>query len=352
MSSKNKKTSDMETGFFWSTATEYLNNELAKIRKKSLNTVSTYRISLNAFIDYFNAFIDYLEREKGVSRLKICFCDFSKDNIKSFLIWMKDILHLSEKTCNLRITAIKSLLSYASEESIDITPIYVKAKEVRGINVPSKRIEYFEDYQLNTLFNVVGNETKTERRNAMMLILGYDAALRVSELIDLRTNSLHIEAEVPYVTVFGKGSKYRNVPLMNRTILHIKRYLEEFHPESDMQAPLFYAVTHGKQHQLSDDTVQDILKKYTDKSRLKVHMPEYVHFHMLRKTRAMDLYQEGCPLPYIQQLLGHNSISTTSGFYAFATLKTLANAIEKANPTTDDKKIWKNAEVLKQIYRL
>jgi site-specific recombinase XerD len=345
MSSKNKKTPDMENGFLWNTSTEYLNNELPNIRKKSINTVETYRRSLNAFIDY-------MEKEKGVSRLKICFFDFSKDNIKSFLIWMKDTLHLSEKTCNLRITAIKSLLSYASEESINITPIYVKAKEVRGVNVPSKKIEYFEDYQLGALFNGIGNETKTERRNGMMLILGYDAALRVSELIDLKITSLHIDAEVPYITVLGKGSKYRNVPLMNKTILHIKKYLEEFHPESDMQAPLFYAVTHGKQHQLSDDTVQNMLKKYADKSRAKVHMPEYIHFHMLRKTRAMDLYQEGCPLPYIQQLLGHKNISTTSGFYAFATLKTLADAIEKANPTKNDKKIWKNEEMIKKLYRL
>ena len=265
---------------------------------------------------------------------------------------MKDMLHLSEKTCNLRITAIKSLLSYASEESIDITPIYVKAREVRGLDVPQKKIEYFEGYQLGALLNSVSNTTKIERRNGVMLILGYDAALRVSELIDLKISSLHTEAEVPYVTVLGKGMKYRNVPLMNKTILHIKRYLKEFHPKPDMQAPLFYAVTHGKQHHLSDDTAQDILKKYTEKSRAKVHMPDSVHFHMLRKTRAMDLYQAGGPLPYIQQLLGHESISTTSGFYAFATLKTLADAIEKANPSKDDEKIWKNDEMLKQLYQL
>ena len=73
----------------------------------------------------------------------------------------------------------------------------------------------------------------------------------------------------------GKGSKYRNVSLMNKTILHIKKYLKVFHPGPDM--------------------------------------PDHVHFHMLRKTRAMNLYQEGCPLPYIQQLLEHESISTTSG---------------------------------------
>lgn len=60
-------------------------------------------------------------------------------------------------------------------------------------------------------------------------------------------------------------------------------------------------------------------------------MPEDPHFHMLRKTRATNLYKEGCPLSYIQQMLGHENISTTTGFYAFVTLDTLAKALELTN---------------------
>ena len=66
----------------------------------------------------------------------------------------------------------------------------------------------------------------------------------------------------------------------------------------------------------------------------------------------MNLYQAGCPLSYIQQLLGHESISTTSGFYAFATLKTLADSIEKAYPSNNKEKIWKDESVTKQLYKL
>lgn len=340
-----KVTADKDSAYFWSSASEYLNNELPNIRKKSPNTIESYRRSLNEYIDF-------LENERATNRAKVCYQDFNKNNLKDYLLFMKSSQRLSEKTCNLRITAIKALLAYAAEESMAITALYVNAKAVKGLPVPKKEIEYFEQGQLKALLTAPPNDTKNGRRNRMILILGYDAGLRVSELIDLKISSLHLHAEVPYVTILGKGSKYRNVPLMSKTIDHLNTYLEEFHPVKNMNTPLFYATTHGIIHPLSDDTMQNLLKKYTDESRSVIEMPKDVHFHMLRKTRAMDLYQAGCPLAYIQQLLGHESISTTSGFYAFATLKTLANAIEKANPSGSEEKKWKDKSVLKQLYRL
>ena len=78
-------------------------------------------------------------------------------------------------------------------------------------------------------------------------------------------------------------------------------------------------------------------------------MPSSVHFHMVRKTRAMSLYQESCPLSYIQQMLGHENISTTSGFYAFVTLDNLAKAIEKANPNGEN---VEKKDIVKSFYRL
>lgn len=72
----------------------------------------------------------------------------------------------------------------------------------------------------------------------------------------------------------------------------------------DSKKTMFYAATHGKIHSISDDTAQNVLKKYADQCRMDdVHMPEYIHFHMLRKIRAMDLYRSGYPLSYIQEML-------------------------------------------------
>ena len=82
-------------------------------------------------------------------------------------------------------------------------------------------------------------------------------------------------------------------------------------------------------------------------------VPENVHCHLFRKTKAMDLYKNGIPLPFIMQLLGHESISTTSGFYAFATLEMMSDAINKSVPIIGGtEKLWKNKNAKQALYTL
>lgn len=337
-----------DSTFFWETALQFLEHELPAIRKKSQNTVAAYRASLNICIDY-------LEEMKGFRRERVCFQVLNKENLKDYLMWMGQTRQWSPKTCNLRLTAVRSLLSYASEECMDITPVFVSSKTIHGLTVRSGEIEYFEDDQMAALLHSPGKEKQSERRNRMLLILGYDAAMRVGELVSLKVENLHLDAETPFIRILGKGEKYRSIPLMKKTVRHLRNYLREFHKDPlESATPLFYAITHGRIHRLSDDCIQKVLKKHVEECRAGgISMPQSVHFHMLRKTRAMSLYQEGCPLSYIQQMLGHETISTTSGFYAFATLDTLAKAIEKANPDkTVVEKNWKSEEMTKALYRL
>lgn len=344
---KNKNVAN-DSRIFWKMAKEYISHRLPEIRKSSPNTVKAYRESLNKFIDY-------LESEKKLHRSDISFTDFSRGNITDFLDWMLNAKKYGQKTCNLRITAIHAFLEYAAyENSTDLMTIYLDACTVKGLKACSNTIEYFESSQMKALLATPDPQTKTGHRNQMMLILYYDTAARIAELLEMTIEQLHLEAEIPYLTILGKGRKYRNIPLMDKTVKHLKKYLKIFHPEKVPERPLFYAKTHGEIHPLSHDTVETMIKKYAREcSEKRIVMPEKPHCHMIRKTRAMDLYKNGMPLAHIQQMLGHECMSTTSGFYAFATIETLSKSMAAANSEiSEGRKMWNDKNVLKKIYSL
>lgn len=342
-----KKDLFKDSRVFWNTAQEFVHHYLPDIRRASRHTVISYK-------DGLNGYVAYLEDDKKMQRKNICFEHFSENTVKEYQNWLLNTKGKSPKTCNLRLTALRSFLEYASNEYSDLTSLYVGLREIKDSKTPIKAIEFFEKKQMKAILASPDTGTKTGRRNQMMLIFLYDSAARVSELLELNLGSIHLKADVPYVTLHGKGDKYRNVPLMEKTCRHLNRYINEFHEGSFPDEPLFYAVIHGKRHHLSADTMEQLIKNSAKKAADSgVEMPDSCHCHMIRKTRAMDLYQSGVPLAHIQQLLGHENISTTSGFYAFATLDTLAKSMAKTNTSSDDsEKDWKDPSILKKLYSL
>ena len=187
-----------------------------------------------------------------------------------------------------------------------------------------------------------------------MLIILYDTGARVQELADLNLESLHLDVTNPFITLIGKGRKSRNVPLLKKTVQHLEEYLKKYHPIGE-ENPLFYSFRDRNPHRLSTDSISLVLKTAAKKAKEScADVPKRVHCHMIRKTKAMDLYKNGVPLPFIMQLLGHESMSTTSGFYAFATLEMTSEAMNKAAPSTNLslEKIWKKEEIKKILYSL
>jgi integrase/recombinase XerD len=330
---------------FWKLARNYLHDYMPVTRNLSDKSVEAYKQSLKSYLQF-------LEEYRSLVNEDVTFESFSRDNVKDFVGWLKEH-NYAPKSINLKLTAIRSFLKYCSEEDFELRGIYTEVCSIKKQKEEKRPIQYLQPTATSAILSAYDTKTAKHRRNRMMLILLYDTGARVQELADLNLSSLHLETANPYVTLIGKGRKIRNVPLMEKTVKHLAIYLKEFHREAN-ENPLLYSSLDGKPHCLSTDSISLVLKTAANDARKTCSdVPGNVHCHLIRKTKAMDLYKNGVPLPFIMQLLGHESMSTTSGFYAFATLEMMSDAMKKATPSLkNEDKLWKKDKIKKAIFSL
>lgn len=327
---------------FFLTLRNYLQIYLLKNRGCSQNTVKSYTDSLNLFFCF-------MAEEKGVPLLKMDWGCFSYDNVSAFLIWLHENRGCSRQTQLQRLTAIRSFIQYAGIADLSLVALQTELTKIKLKKPPQKPVSYLSEVQLSILLRQPDPQKTTGLRDMVFMMLMYDTAARCQEMVDLRLQNLELNSTTPCVYLTGKGSKTRVVPIMPKTVQHLKHYLKKFHENTaaGRDAYLFYTVSHGQRHRMSEDTVAAFMKKYGLMAKEAMSdMPERVHPHMLRHTRAMHLYQGGMPMVLLSDLLGHAQLETTR-IYAYADTEMKKEAIERANGTNTtpmSEAIWKNDE--------
>ncbi|MGH3590498.1 MAG: tyrosine-type recombinase/integrase [Pseudonocardiaceae bacterium] len=250
---------------------------------------------------------------------------------------------------------MKAFLTYCSHEDITLVALSQAANALRAPASPRKPIAYLTEPETRAVLAAFTGRTTKSRRNRMLLILLYDTAARVGEITSLTLQDLCLNPP-GHVRLTGKRDKTRVVPLTAKTIEHLRVYLAEFHPNTTtlpVRRPLFYSLHNGKPTRLSTDTAAAVLTAAAAVARRTCpSVPENIHCHMLRKTKAMDLYQQGIPLPIIMRLLGHENVSTTAAFYAFATMDMMREAVNAATPAINPPSERLTEDKLQALYSL
>ena len=142
-------------------------------------------------------------------------------------------------------------------------------------------------------------------RDRAILELLYASGLRVSELVDLPLSGLDLDEAL--VTVFGKGSKERIVPMGGPAVTTLERYLREVRPRLDKGRGEGRVYLNARGTRMRRESVWKLVKK----SARLAGIVKNVSPHTLRHTFATHLVEGGADLAAIQELLGHADISTT-----------------------------------------
>jgi site-specific recombinase XerD len=311
--------------------TRFFIDHLASERAASPRTIASYRDAIKLLLIYFKT-------EERIPPEKLRLADIDRPRVLRFLDWLQDERGCSEATRNQRLAVIKSLCRYTAVEQPDHLEQVTQILAIRQKKTPSPQLGHLTADEVKALLAQPGIASGRAVRDTVPLTLAYDTAARVQELCDLDVADIRTANPV-IVTIHGKGSKTRYVPVMDPTARLLTDYLKHIDPHPGLGAdatPLFHGPNHSR---LTRSGIAKLPARHVQAVRARD--PDWapglqVTTHTLRRTRAMHLIQAGVNLIYIRDLLGHADISTTE-IYARADAETKRKAIENAyEPLTPD----------------
>jgi len=306
---------------------KFLTDHLAGERDLSPQTIASYRDAIKLLLTWFRDV-------QATPPEKLRITDLDRARVLAFLDWLETERGNSAATRNQRLAVIKSLARYTAIERPEFLDQATQILAIKQKKTPAADMSHLTGDEVKALLAEPDQATRRGLRDTVLLSTLYDTAARVQEICDLNTSDVRT-ARPTVITLHGKGSKTRHVPLMDPTARLVQDYLDRRTPHHGVGRdadPLFNG---PEQTRLTRWGVTKLLAKHVQSLRRRD--PDYapglnITPHVIRRTRAMHLLQAKVNLIYIRDLLGHADISTTE-IYARADADAKRKAIESAYPS-------------------
>ncbi len=296
------------------------NEYLVSLDRSSL-TCQGYIADLKYFAQWFE---ETFEEKFAVQNITV-------GDIRQYRQYLTEVKRYKASTVNRRLISLSVFLQWARSTSlIDSNP----AEHIRMINVVQPGVKYLNRKELSALQRTIEKDLqlarlrypkrwRTRRRDASLVIFLLNTGLRISEALNLRLDDLEISERKGVLTVYGKGGKYRKIPLNAEARKVILEWLS-VRPESDHN-PYVWTSTERLNlgGPITQRSAQRIVRRYGQDAGIHNLTP-----HMLRHTFAKNLIDQDVGLEKVAALLGHSNLNTTR-IYITPNERDLAQAVEK-----------------------
>ncbi|MCW3104262.1 MAG: Tyrosine recombinase xerC [Bacteroidetes bacterium] len=274
--------------------------------------------SVEAYLHDVEKLLQFLEAKKYEFSPK----EVELKHLQEFLVWVNE-LGMSARTQARVISGIKGFYKYLLLENVlNNDPTTLLESPRLGRKLP----DTLSLDDINNIINAIDLSSNEGQRNKAMLETLYSCGLRVSELVNLKISHLYFNDE--FIKVTGKGDKERLVPIGSVAIKQITIYKDEVRihqPVKKEHEDVLFLNRRGAK--LTRVMVFTIIKNLAFKIGLKKHISP----HTFRHSFATHLIEGGADLRAVQEMLGHESITTTE-IYTHLDREYLRSAIIQFHP--------------------
>lgn len=283
-------------------------DELKYEKNYSEHTTNGYLKDLYEFLEYIN--------NKGIKK----FNNVTYQDLRLYINYLFNQGY-SNKTISRLVSSLRSFFKYLKkEELIDNNPCTLISNPKLDKKLP-KYLNFEETERLLNAFNI---DTIEGIRDSLILEILYSTGIRVSELVNIKCSDISLSNKT--IIVNGKGSKQRIVYFGEKCLKKLELYMKKSYNELNVNNAEYLLLSKtGKK--LNDRTVREIIDRASSIAGIKMKISP----HVLRHTFATHMLSDGADLRTVQELLGHENLSTTQ-IYTHLTNEEIRRVYLSAHP--------------------